>query len=37
MQFALRNTTRLLAGAGMAMSLMFTAACDDDDEDPVSV
>ena len=35
MQFALRNTTRLLAGAGMAMSLMFTAACDDDDEDPI--
>ena len=35
MQFALRNTTRLLAGAGMAMSLMFTAACDDDDEYPI--
>ena len=34
MHFALRNTTRMLAAAGMAMSLMFTAACDDDD-DPV--
>jgi hypothetical protein len=38
MQFALRSTTRMLAGAGMALSLMFTAACDDDDpiEPPVA-
>jgi hypothetical protein len=25
------GTTRILAGAGLALSLMFTAACDDDD------
>lgn len=38
MQFALRSTTRMLAGAGMALSLMLTAACDDDDpvEPPVA-
>jgi hypothetical protein len=38
MHFALRSTTRMLAGAGMALSLMFTAACDDDDpvEPPVA-
>lgn len=31
MQSALKGTTRILAGAGMALSLLFTAACDDDD------
>jgi hypothetical protein len=38
MHHALRSTTRMLAGAGMALSLMFTAACDDDDpvEPPVA-
>jgi hypothetical protein len=38
MQFLLRgSTTRLLVGAGMAFSLLFTQACDDDDpvEPPV--
>jgi hypothetical protein len=34
MSSVLLKTTRLLAGAGMAMSLLFTAACDDDDDDP---
>ena len=38
MHHALRSTTRMFAGAGMALSLMFAAACDDDDpvEPPVA-
>ena len=37
MQSVFRGSTRLLAGAGVALSLLFTAACDDDDpiEPPV--
>lgn len=31
MQHALRGTTRVLAGAGMALTLLFAAGCDDDD------
>lgn len=37
MHTAFRTSTRMLASAGMALSLLFTAACDDDDpvEPPV--
>jgi hypothetical protein len=34
MAVALKGATRLLAGAGMAVSLLFAAGCDDDDDDP---
>ena len=37
MSAALKGTTRLLAGAGMVVSLLFAAACDDDDEPFVPV
>jgi len=38
MQSVLKGTTtRMLAGAGMALSLLFTAACDDDDDPIVPV
>ena len=37
MSAARRGATRLLAGAGMAMSLLFAAACDDDDDPFVPV
>lgn len=33
----LRSTTRMLAGAGMAFTLLFTAACDNDDDPFVPV
>ena len=37
MSVALKGATRLLAGAGMAVSLLFAAACDDDDDPFVPV
>jgi adhesin/invasin len=37
MAVALKGATRLLAGAGMAVSLLFGAACDDDDDPFVPV
>jgi adhesin/invasin len=37
MAVALKRATRLLAGAGMAVSLLFAAACDDDDDPFVPV
>lgn len=37
MSVALKGATRLLAGASMAMSLLFAAACDDDDDPFVPV
>ena len=37
MAVALKRATRLLAGAGMAVSLLFAAGCDDDDDPFVPV
>jgi hypothetical protein len=37
MHSALKGTTRMLAGAAIAVSLLFTAACDDDDDPFVPV
>ena len=37
MSAALKGATRLLAGAGMAVSLLFAAACDDEDDPFVPV
>ena len=37
MSVALKGATRLLAGAGMAVSLLFAAACDDEDDPFVPV
>ena len=37
MAVALKGATRLLAGAGMAVSLVFAAGCDDDDDPFVPV
>ena len=32
MQLALRGTTRMLAGAGMALTMLFAPGCDDDED-----
>lgn len=37
MSAALKGATRFMAGAGMAVSLLFAAACDDDDDPFVPV
>ena len=37
MSAALKGATRFLAGAGMAVSLLFAAACDDEDDPFVPV
>ena len=37
MAAAFKGATRLLAGAGMAVSLLFSAACDDEDDPFVPV
>jgi len=37
MSVALKRATRVLAGAGMAVSLLFAAGCDDDDDPFVPV
>ena len=37
MSVASRGTTRILAGASMAVALLFSAACDDDDDPFVPV
>jgi adhesin/invasin len=37
MAVALKGATRLVAGAGMAVSLLFAAGCDDDDDPFVPV